>query len=104
MFAWLVGCIGNALQPGSGGHFSVVDADDRATCMSSTPAYEVKSLAIGLAEGIIVDASVIRALLVPALMKVLGDANWWGPGWAAIVPRVPQREPAPEVAPATSAV
>jgi uncharacterized membrane protein YdfJ with MMPL/SSD domain len=37
--------------------------------LSSSPGYEVKSLAIGLAAGIIFDATVIRALLVPALMK-----------------------------------
>ncbi len=49
--------------------------------LSSTPGYEVKSLAIGLAAGIIFDATVIRALLVPALMRLLGDANWWMPRW-----------------------
>ena len=41
--------------------------------LSSSPGYEVKSLAIGLAAGIIFDATVIRALLVPALMKLFGD-------------------------------
>ena len=51
--------------------------------LSSTPGYEIKSLAIGLAAGIIFDATVIRALLVPALMKLLGDANWWMPSWAS---------------------
>jgi RND superfamily putative drug exporter len=65
--------------------------------LSSTPGYEVKSLAIGLAAGIIFDATVIRALLVPALMKLLGDANWWMPRWTGILLRVPHREPTPEV-------
>jgi RND superfamily putative drug exporter len=37
--------------------------------------------AIGLAAGIIFDATVIRALLVPALMALLGNANWWLPHW-----------------------
>jgi RND superfamily putative drug exporter len=64
--------------------------------LSSTPGYEVKSLAIGLAAGIIFDATVIRALLVPALMKLLGDWNWWLPKWTATVLRIPHREPAPE--------
>src|SRR5205085_2838158 len=67
--------------------------------LSSTPGYEVKSLAIGLAAGIIFDATVIRALLVPALMKLLGDANWWMPRWTGIVLRVPRREPTPEIVP-----
>jgi putative drug exporter of the RND superfamily len=42
---------------------------------------------------IIFDATVIRALLVPALMKLLGDANWWMPKWTGIVLRVPQPKP-----------
>jgi RND superfamily putative drug exporter len=53
---------------------------------------------MGLAAGIIFDATVIRALLVPALMKLLGDANWWMPRWTGIVLRVPRSEPTPEVA------
>jgi putative drug exporter of the RND superfamily len=66
--------------------------------LSTTPGYEVKSLAIGLAAGIIFDATVIRALLVPALMKLFGDANWWMPEWTRIALRLPKRESAPEVA------
>jgi RND superfamily putative drug exporter len=47
--------------------------------LSTTPGFEVKQLAVGLAAGIILDATVIRALLVPALMRLLGPANWWLP-------------------------
>ena len=47
--------------------------------LSTSPGYEVKPLAIGVAAGIIFDAAVIRALLVPALMKLFDDANWWMP-------------------------
>jgi putative drug exporter of the RND superfamily len=61
--------------------------------LSSGPGYEVKSLAIGLAAGIIFDATVIRALLVPALMRLLGEANWWMPSWVSVVLRIPEREP-----------
>jgi RND superfamily putative drug exporter len=49
--------------------------------LSSSPGFEIKEFAIGLAAGIIFDATVIRALLVPAIMKLLGDANWWMPHW-----------------------
>jgi len=49
--------------------------------LSSSPGYEIKVFGVGLAAGIIFDATVIRALLVPALMKLLGDANWWLPDW-----------------------
>jgi RND superfamily putative drug exporter len=64
--------------------------------LSSSPGFEVKEFAIGLAAGIIFDATVIRALLVPALMKLLGDANWWMPSWTkrALFIRAP--EPATE--------
>jgi len=49
--------------------------------LSSSPGYEIKVFAIGLAAGIIFDATVIRALLVPSVMKLLGDWNWWMPTW-----------------------
>src|SRR4051812_10622148 len=63
--------------------------------LSTSPGYEVKPLAIGLAAGIIFDATVIRALLVPALMKLFGDANWWMPKWTRIALRLPRPEPVP---------
>jgi RND superfamily putative drug exporter len=65
--------------------------------LSSSPGYEIKSLAVGLAAGIIFDATVIRALLVPALMKLLGDANWWMPEWLGTVMRISDPEPTPKI-------
>jgi uncharacterized membrane protein YdfJ with MMPL/SSD domain len=65
--------------------------------LSSSPGYEIKSLAVGLAAGIIFDATVIRALLVPALMKLLGSANWWMPRWLGTVLRVAEAEPTPKI-------
>ena len=65
--------------------------------LSSSPGYEVKALAIGLAGGIIFDATVIRAFLLPALMKLLGSWNWWMPEWAGVVLRVPRRQKAAEI-------
>ncbi|MEZ5410199.1 MAG: MMPL family transporter [Acidimicrobiales bacterium] len=41
----------------------------------------VKMLGLGLAVAILVDATVIRVVLVPATMTLLGRANWWLPGW-----------------------
>jgi RND superfamily putative drug exporter len=49
--------------------------------LSSSPGLEIKEFAVGLAAGIIFDATAIRALLVPALMRLLGRANWWMPQW-----------------------
>jgi RND superfamily putative drug exporter len=61
--------------------------------LSTGRGFEIKALAIGLAAGIIFDGTVIRALLVPALMRLLGDANWWLPSWMARVLRLPPDEP-----------
>ena len=65
--------------------------------LSSSPGFEVKEFAIGLAAGIIFDATVIRALLVPALMRLLGDWNWWMPQWTrkALFISRPERLPEP---------
>jgi RND superfamily putative drug exporter len=49
----------------------------------------IKLFAIGLAVAIFVDATVVRMLLVPATMELLGDANWWLPKWLdRILPRI----------------
>jgi uncharacterized membrane protein YdfJ with MMPL/SSD domain len=39
----------------------------------------VKQIAIGMAFGVMIDATIVRALLVPSLMRLLGDWNWWAP-------------------------
>jgi RND superfamily putative drug exporter len=57
--------------------------------LSTAPGYEIKPLAIGIAAGIIFDATVIRALLVPALMRLMGNANWWMPSWTRVALRLP---------------
>jgi len=41
----------------------------------------VKMFGLGLAVAIFIDATVVRMVLVPATMKLVGDANWWLPGW-----------------------
>jgi RND superfamily putative drug exporter len=40
----------------------------------------IKMLGIGVALAVLVDATVVRGLLVPAFMRIAGDANWWAPG------------------------
>jgi RND superfamily putative drug exporter len=46
-----------------------------------TPDVEIKMFAVGLTVAVLVDASVVRMVLVPATMALMGDANWWLPGW-----------------------
>jgi len=41
----------------------------------------IKQLGLGVAFAILLDATVVRGLLVPALMRLLGEANWWAPRW-----------------------
>ena len=72
--------------------------------LSTSPGTDIKQFGIGLAAGIIFDATVIRALLVPAIMMLMGRWNWWLPAWAArplrtqasapVVERVPVAESA----------
>ena len=40
----------------------------------------IKQLGVGTAVAVLIDATIVRALLVPALMKLLGERNWWAPG------------------------
>ncbi|MBS1869482.1 MAG: MMPL family transporter [Actinobacteria bacterium] len=56
--------------------------------LASSPGTQVKVLATGLAAGILLDATVIRALLVPAAVSLFGKANWWLPDWLARLLRV----------------
>ena len=48
-----------------------------------------KLIGLGLATAILIDATVVRMVLVPATMELLGEANWWLPGWLdRILPRL----------------
>ncbi len=62
--------------------------------LASGPGTEVKVLATGLAAGIILDATVIRALLVPAVVSLFGRWNWWLPTLPARLLRVEPSLPA----------
>ena len=41
----------------------------------------IKAIGLGLALAILIDATLVRALVVPATMRLMGDANWWAPKW-----------------------
>jgi RND superfamily putative drug exporter len=60
----------------------------------------VKQLGLGMAVAVLVDATVVRMVLVPATMAMLGRLNWWMPGWLdRLLPVVRPELPEP-VAPA----
>jgi uncharacterized membrane protein YdfJ with MMPL/SSD domain len=65
-----------------------------------TPDVSVKQIGLGLAAAVLVDATVVRLVLVPAVMELLGRANWWLPGWLArLLPAAPGPAPEPKLAP-----
>jgi RND superfamily putative drug exporter len=53
----------------------------------------VREIAAGMAAGVVLDAIVVRMLLVPALVSLLGDLNWWLPRWAARLMLIKPAEP-----------
>jgi uncharacterized membrane protein YdfJ with MMPL/SSD domain len=56
----------------------------------------LKEFGIGLAAAILIDATIVRAVLLPATMKLLGDWNWYLPKWLEWLPRISHEERAPE--------
>ncbi|HTE70422.1 MAG TPA: MMPL family transporter [Actinomycetes bacterium] len=64
--------------------------------MAAVPELDVKIMATALGAGILIDATILRILLVPALVALLGRWNWWLPAWAARLLLVPPSVPTPE--------
>jgi RND superfamily putative drug exporter len=61
-----------------------------------SPDVPIKLIGVGLASAILIDATIVRMVLVPAVMQLLGDRNWWLPRW--LDRAVPQFELEPEPA------
>ena len=58
-------------------------------------------IGLGLASAVLIDATVVRMVLVPAMMQLLGDRNWWLPGWLdRLIPEGGLEGRAPAPAPA----
>jgi RND superfamily putative drug exporter len=64
--------------------------------LGASPGTDIKIFASALAVGILLDATVVRSLLLPAFVSMLGRWNWWMPVWAARILRVEPSLPAPE--------
>jgi uncharacterized membrane protein YdfJ with MMPL/SSD domain len=52
------------------------------------PILDMKEMGIGLAAAVLIDATIVRAVLLPASMKLLGDWNWYLPSWLEWLPRL----------------
>ena len=48
----------------------------------------LEQMGFGLAVAVFLDATIVRSILVPSTMKLLGDRNWYLPGWLEWLPRV----------------
>jgi putative drug exporter of the RND superfamily len=55
---------------------------------------DFKMMGVGLAVAVLLDATVVRAVLLPATMKLLGDWNWYLPRWLEWLPHVAREAPA----------
>ena len=65
---------------------------------------DFKMMGVGLAVAVLIDATLVRAVLVPATMKLLGDWNWYLPRRLEWLPRVGDEGSAPPAAPEAPAV
>jgi RND superfamily putative drug exporter len=67
--------------------------------LASAPGTDIKVFATALGVGILLDATLVRALMVPALVSLFGRWNWWLPVWVARLLRVEPSPLRPDVAP-----
>jgi uncharacterized membrane protein YdfJ with MMPL/SSD domain len=51
-------------------------------------------MGVGLAVAVLIDATIIRGVLLPATMKLLGESNWYLPGFLERMPQLRRRRPA----------
>ncbi|MGZ6780173.1 MAG: MMPL family transporter, partial [Mycobacterium sp.] len=70
---------------------------------ATLPILDMKEMGIGLASAVLIDATIVRGVLLPASMKLLGDWNWYLPNWLRWLPRLehhagPVAQPAPAAA------
>jgi uncharacterized membrane protein YdfJ with MMPL/SSD domain len=56
---------------------------------------DMKQFGVGLAAAVLIDATLVRGVLLPAAMKLLGKWNWYLPSWLEWLPKGPALEAAP---------
>jgi uncharacterized membrane protein YdfJ with MMPL/SSD domain len=59
---------------------------------ATLPIIDMKEMGIGLAAAVLIDATIVRAVLLPATMTLLGDWNWYLPNWLGWLPKVEQHD------------
>jgi uncharacterized membrane protein YdfJ with MMPL/SSD domain len=74
---------------------------------ATLPIIDMKEMGIGLAAAVLIDATLVRAVLLPATMRLLGDWNWYLPRWLEWLPKLehePESQPESELGEAVPAV
>jgi uncharacterized membrane protein YdfJ with MMPL/SSD domain len=66
------------------------------------PLVDLKEMGVGLAAAVLIDATIVRGVLLPASMKLLGKANWYLPNWLQWLPRLEHESGPAEPIPATA--
>ena len=62
---------------------------------ATLPLIDMKQMGVGLAAAVLIDATIVRAVLLPATMKLLGDWNWYLPKWLEWLPKLESERSAP---------
>jgi putative drug exporter of the RND superfamily len=65
---------------------------------ATLPILDMKEAGVGLAAAVLIDATIVRAVLLPATMKLLGDWNWYLPKWLDWLPRLEHESAPPRAA------
>jgi uncharacterized membrane protein YdfJ with MMPL/SSD domain len=55
---------------------------------ATLPIVDMKEMGVGLAAAVLIDATIVRAVVLPAVMKLLGERNWYLPSWLGWLPRL----------------
>jgi uncharacterized membrane protein YdfJ with MMPL/SSD domain len=62
---------------------------------ATLPILDMKEMGVGLAAAVLIDATIVRAILLPATMKLLGDWNWYLPRWLNWLPKLDRTKDTP---------
>jgi uncharacterized membrane protein YdfJ with MMPL/SSD domain len=66
---------------------------------TTLPLVDLKEMGIGLAAAVLIDATIVRGVLLPATMKLLGDRNWYLPKWLEWLPHLDHGAPSLQTEP-----
>ena len=72
------------------------DHDGGVPVLRANPNPTVKLIGFGMAVAVLIDSTVVRMVLVPAIMELFGARAWWFPGWLSWLPHLDIEGPSPD--------